>query len=174
MDDVGLDRVFLDYSVKKLRQLAARIGDCIGRLSDEQIWMRTGESGNAIGNLVLHLAGNVGQWILAGVGGEPDKRVRASEFAARGAVAAVDLAARLEDVVDRATAALAGVTAARLGERVTIQGYDVTVMECVYHVVEHFSGHTGQIIYATKMLTGGDLGYYSHLTKETAHAEKTP
>ena len=174
MEGAELDRIFLDYSIKKLRQLAARIGDCLGRLSDEQVWMRTGENGNAIGNLALHLAGNVGQWILAGVGGAPDERVRDAEFAARGDVPAADLAARLQSVVDRATATLAGVSAARLCERVTIQGYDVTVMECVYHVVEHFSNHTGQIVYATKMLTGGDLGYYSHLSGAARHAGKTP
>ena len=64
-------------------------------------------------------------------------------------------------------------THARLAERVTIQKYDVTVLEAIFHVVEHFSHHTGQILFATKMLTGEDLGYYKHL-RAAAHGEPTP
>jgi uncharacterized damage-inducible protein DinB len=173
MADLTLDRVFLDYSVKKLRQMAARIEDCLGRLTEEQVWLRGSENENAIGNLVLHLCGNVGQWIVSGVGERPDTRRRDAEFAARGQASAAELAARLSATVEDATVVLAHVTAARLTEPITIQGYDVTVLECIFHVVEHFSGHTGQIIFATKALTGSDLGFYAHL-RQAAHAEKTP
>jgi uncharacterized damage-inducible protein DinB len=175
MAELTLDRIFLDYSVKKLRQLAARIGDCLGRLTDQQVWMRGGDRENAIGNLVLHLCGNVRQWIVSGIGGQPDSRDRDREFQAKDGAGARELAARLSAVIDEATAVLAHVTAERLAEPVTIQGYDVTVMDCVYHVVEHFSGHTGQIVFATKALTASDLGYYGHLrTGASAHGEKTP
>jgi hypothetical protein len=61
-----------------------------------------------------------------------------------------------------------------LADHLTVQGYDVTVLEAIYGAVEHFSGHTGQIIYATKMLTGEDLGYYSHLKSTAGHAGQTP
>lgn len=175
MDDLTLDRIFLDYSVKKLRQLAARVNDCLGRLNDQQVWMRGSKSENAVGNLVLHLCGNVGQWIISGVGGRPDTRVRDQEFQARGEVTAGELASRLLIIVDDATAVLAHVSAGRLKDPITIQGYDVTVMECIYHVVEHFAGHTGQIIFATKALTGSDLAFHAHLrTASAAHQEKTP
>ena len=83
------DRLFLDYSARKLRQYAGRIEDCLGRLNEEQIWARGAESENAVGNLVLHLAGNVRQWIVAAVGGRPDIRQRDAEFAARGGVAGI-------------------------------------------------------------------------------------
>jgi hypothetical protein len=69
---------------------------------------------------------------------------------------------------------IGGLSPARLAESVTIQGYDVTVLQAVYHVVEHFSGHTGQIIFATKLLTGKDLGFHKHLKVVQPHAEKTP
>jgi uncharacterized damage-inducible protein DinB len=139
------------------------------------MWIRGNESENAIGNLVLHLCGNVGQWIVSGVGGRPDVRDRDREFQTREGASAQELAERLSTVVDEATAVLAHVTAKRLSEPVTIQGYDVTVLECIYHVVEHFSGHTGQIIFATKALTGADLGFHAHLRAASApHGQQTP
>ena len=100
-------------------------------------------------------------------------RQRDAEFAARGGLGPTDLAARLRDIVGQAAALIENLPAERLSESLVIQDYNVTVLEAIYHVVEHFSGHTGQIIYATKLLTGKDLGFYRHL-KTTAHAEQTP
>jgi uncharacterized damage-inducible protein DinB len=169
----GIDRIFLDCSVRRLAQLASRIDDCLARLTPEQIWMRGSENQNAAGNLVLHLAGNVRQWILAGVGGAPDVRDRDAEFAAREGAPPAELRERLAAAVREATAVISSVPAPRLTERIHIQGYDVTVLEAVYHVVEHFAQHTGQIIFLTKALTGADLAYYAHLTK-SAHGRPTP
>src|SRR5689334_19762800 len=138
-----LDRIFLDHAQRKLMQLCGRITDCLGRLSAEQIWARGADHENAIGNLVLHLCGNVRQWILSGVGGEPDTRVRDLEFTTLGGTSAADLAERLKTTVDQAVATIGAVTAQRLAEHVTIQKYDVTVLEAIGHVVEHFSQHTG-------------------------------
>ena len=122
---------------------------------------------------VLHLSGNVRQWIVAGVGGRVDTRQRDAEFAASGGGSGAELAARLKEAVEEAAGVLAELTPERLGERIVVQHYDVAVLEAIYHVVEHFSGHTGQIIFATKMLTGADLGFYRHL-REAAHEKKTP
>jgi uncharacterized damage-inducible protein DinB len=169
----ALDRIFVNFSGKKLLQLESRIEDCLGRLTVEQIWTRGTENENAIGNLVLHLCGNVRQWITAGVGGKPDIRVRDREFSARGGVETGELLERLKGSVQEAVAVIDSVSASRLTEHVTIQKYDVTVLEAIAHVVEHFSQHTGQIMFATKMITGGDLGYYRHL-RAAGQAEKTP
>lgn len=166
--------IFIDFSVRKLALLRERIESCLDRLNEEQIWARGGENENAIGNMALHLCGNVRQWIVSGVGGAPDTRQRDTEFTARGGTSVSELKRLLRGVVDEAAAALREVPAGRLTERVTIQNYDVTVMEAVYHVVEHFSMHTGQIMFATKMLTGGDLGFYSHLRGAAAHGHMTP
>ncbi len=168
------DRIFLDFSVRKLTQLTDRIGDCLGLLSGEQVWARGGESENAVGNLVLHLCGNVRQWIVSGVGGRPDIRRRDEEFAARGEIQPDELRRRLDATVAEAVAVIEAVTPQRLLETVTPQGYQVTVLEAIYHVVEHFAQHTGQIIYATKMLTGEDLGYYRHLSRPVERADETP
>jgi len=154
---------FLDYSTSKLGELTSRIVTCLDQLSDEQIWARGKASENAVGNLVLHLRGNVGQWIVSHVGGKPDHRVRDAEFAARGGAGKAELAAGLRATVEEALRVIGGLTEEQLTARHTIQGYDVSVLEAIYHVVEHFSMHTGQIIFITKLLTTADLGFYRHL-----------
>jgi uncharacterized damage-inducible protein DinB len=167
------EQAFLTYSAEKLRQYTDRILICLEQLTPEQIWTRGSENENAVGNLVLHLAGNVRQWIGSGVAGRENVRNRDSEFAARGQVRRDDLRALLQTTVDEAVAAIEKLTPERLAETIRVQGYDVTVLQAVYHVVEHFSHHTGQIIFATKLFTAGDLGFYRHLSN-LAHTEQTP
>lgn len=169
-----MERLFTDFSARKLRQHEERIQDCLDRLTEEQIWMRDSETQNAAGNLVLHLCGNVRQWIIAHVGGQPDTRRRDSEFAARGDMTAAELKERLHTTISVAAAVIETLPPERLRERVTIQGYDVTVLEAIYHVVEHFAGHAGQIIFLTKWYTRDDLGFHAHLQRERAHSETTP
>ena len=157
------EEIFLKFSADKLEQLHGRIEDCLQRLTPEQIWTRTSDNENAVANLVLHLSGNVRQWIGSGVAGLPDSRQRDAEFDARTGVAPGELSEILKTRVADAIGIIREVPAARLTERITPQGHDVTVLEAIAHVVEHFSQHTGQIILLTKMLTGQDLGYYRHL-----------
>src|SRR5438876_7341361 len=149
-DHAMTERLFLDYSSRKLRQLAGRIEVCLGKLRDEQIWARGSQNENAIGNLALHLCGNVRQWICAGVGGLSFVRERDAEFAARGGVSAAELSGRLRQTIEEAAAIIEDLPPERLTERIVIQGYDVSVLEAIYHVAEHFSMHTGQIIFGTK------------------------
>lgn len=152
---------FLRFSRETLTQLCGRIETCVAKLTPEQIWTRGAANENAVGNLVLHLAGNVRQWIICGVGGAEDRRDRDSEFAA---VNGENMIERLRSTIEEAVAVLVTLPHARLSERKTIQKhYEVTVLEAIYHVVEHFSMHTGQIIFATKLLTGEDLGFYGFL-----------
>jgi len=163
LNDTAIDRLFLDFSTDKLEELASRIEICLDRLSEEQVWARGQENENAIGNLVLHLCGNVRQWIISSIGGEPDRRQRDGEFAARGGTSKQQLLERLRTTVEEAVSVIRALPAERLTERRVIQGYEGSVLEAIYHVVEHFSMHTGQIIFATKMLTSADLGFYRHL-----------
>ena len=163
MDEKLLAEQFLYYSASKLNELASRIEICLDQLNDEQVWTRGKENENAVGNLVLHLCGNVGQWVVSTIGNRPDNRDRDSEFAARGTVTKAELRERLRATMGAALAVIEGLAPAQLAPRHTIQGYDVSVMEAIYHVVEHFSMHTGQIIFATKLLTTADLGFYRHL-----------
>lgn len=168
-----MHQLFLNHSVEKLQQYESRINACLDRLSYQQVWTRNAEAQNAIGNLVLHLSGNVRQWLISGVGGVPDTRDRDSEFAAREGAQIPELKLMLHETVAEAVRLLQSLPAERLTQPLQRQGYNVTVLEGIYHVVEHFSHHTGQIIFATKLLTTEDLGFYRHLSK-AAHTEKTP
>ena len=165
---------FLNFSADKLIQLVGRIEMCVDRLTPEQLWMRHSENENAVGNLMLHLAGNVRQWILTGVGGAPDHRDRDSEFAAREGIGAQELKARLRSTVDEAAVLIRALPPERLTQIIRPQGYEGTVLTAIYHVVEHFAGHAFQIMFATKLLTGGDLGFYAHLGRAQAHQEGIP
>lgn len=150
--------IFLTSSAKRLRQMTGHIEACLGRLNDEQIWNRGGAHENAIGNLILHLCGNARQWIISGVGGAKDVRDRDAEFAAKGDLTREQLLGRLKQTVDESLAVIEGVKPERLTETITPQGNTVPVLEAIYQVVAHFQQHTGQIIFATKILSGEDLG----------------
>ncbi|MBI1899222.1 MAG: DUF1572 family protein [Acidobacteria bacterium] len=168
-----VEQIFLQFSADKLRQLEARDRECLSRLTYEQAWARDADAQNAVGNLVLHLCGNLRQWIISAVGGKPDIRMRDREFAARGDIEVADLQERLRATVEEAAAVIESLPPERLAGKVRVQNYEVTVLEAIYHVVEHFAQHTGQIIFATKLHTRQDLGFYRHL-QQPKHAEPTP
>ena len=163
-----IEKDFLRISAEKLRRSGSRIEDCVGRLNHNQIWTRNAENVNSVGNLILHLCGNVRQWIGFGVGGLADHRDRDSEFAARGGLQPAELVERSRKTVSEAIDIIGKFDPARLTEKVTIQNTEVTKIEAIYQVVEHFAQHTGQIIFVTKMLTGDDLGYFKHLNPGAA------
>jgi uncharacterized damage-inducible protein DinB len=139
-----------DYFVK--------ITASIAELSDEQIWWRPNDASNSIGNLLLHLCGNARQWIVAGVGGAADTRDRPNEFASRTGIAGRTLGNLLEGTLGEVDARLVDLEnelAAAAGDGplqrlCRPQGYSQTVFDAVFHVVEHFSYHTGQIVLLAK------------------------
>jgi uncharacterized damage-inducible protein DinB len=140
-----------------------KIERCLEELSDEDIWWRVHDEGNSIGNLLLHLSGNVRQWVLSGVGGALDSRLRQQEFDQREVISRAELMDRLKQTLSEMEGVLARLDADAMLEHRRIQNYDVTVLEAIYHVVEHFAMHTGQIILLTKMLKRTDLKFYEHL-----------
>ena len=149
-----------------LRQVyLPRIVSCLEQLSPEQIWWRANAASNSVGNLVLHLAGNVRQWIISGLGGAPDVRQRDLEFIERGPLPRRILVSRLRKTVEEACRVLGKLSPEDLTRVHTIQRFRVTGMEATFHVAEHFSHHAGQIILLTKMLTGSDLKF-THLPGE--------
>lgn len=164
--------IFTDASARRMDLYLKKIRGSIALLNEEQLWARGSENENSAGNLLLHLAGNVRQWILGGVGGQPDNRKRDTEFAARGNIDASELMRRLESTVTEACQVIRSQDAAGLLQAKTIQGYQITALEAILHVVEHFAHHAGQIIFITKLATRQDLGFYKHLGYP--HSEKTP
>ena len=143
-----------------LNDYLPKIERCLERLTDEQIWWRPNEESNSIGNLVLHLCGNARQWIVSGVGGELDKRHRDEEFAQRETIARAELLRLLRSTLADVAAVLKKLDPNTLLDRRTIQSSDVDLLEAIFHVTEHFSMHTGQIILLTKLLTTTDLHFY--------------
>ena len=162
MDDLG--KRFLLNSVRILRgEHLPKIREAVGLLSDAEVWERDGSTSNSVGNLLLHLAGNVRQHIIAGAGGAPDVRDRPQEFAAAGGPGRTDLLERLSRTVEEACAVLEGFDPGLLSEKRVIQGKEVPLLEDIYRVVEHFSYHTGQIIYAVKARKTHSFPWYRHL-----------
>lgn len=154
-------RVYIAYCRRRLlTEYWSRIQRCIDELSETDVWWRAHETDNSVGNLLLHLSGNVRQWIISGIGGAEDQRDRPKEFAQREQIPKADLIARLETTLREADSVLRRFDVGRLLEVRHIQRYDVTALDAISHVVEHFAQHLGQIIYITKLRNGIDLKFY--------------
>jgi uncharacterized damage-inducible protein DinB len=152
---------FLHQAAEHLEQdFLPKIRRCLPVLSEEDVWWRGSESENSIGNLMLHLSGNVRQWIIAGLGGAADHRERSKEFSARDSVTKEAAFSLLESTVLEACAVLVCLSAEDLLRTRTIQGFQRTGLQVILHVVEHFSYHTGQIVYVTKLRTHKDMKFY--------------
>jgi Protein of unknown function (DUF1572) len=149
--------LFLDYSYHKLEAMTDHLQFCLGKLTDAQIWERHGAHENSVGNLMLHLCGNMRQWVISGVGGALDVRKRDEEFCAAGGMDGEELMGRFSVTVAEALKVIGGLPAERLTERITPQNHEVSVLEAIYQVVGHLQQHTGQIILLTKQMTGTDL-----------------
>ena len=159
------EQEFLEASRIFLRDdFMPRMRHCLHQFSEADLWWRPNETSNSAGNLVLHLSGNLRQWILEALGGIPSHRDRDAEFAARGPMPKAELIAKLESAVNGVVSMLEDFDATRLLQRHQIQKYDVSAQQAIYHVVEHFSYHLGQIIYIYKLRTGVDPNFYAALS----------
>ena len=162
----GLPIAFRDFSRHKLiEEYWPRLRSCVESLSDQQLWWRPNESSNSVGNLVLHLDGNVRQWLVTSFRRLNDQRDRPAEFNERRVIPSSALLEQLGATLNDASDVLASLDESELLATFTIQGYTVTGLQAVYHVVEHFGMHYGQIVYITKLLRAEDLGFYRELDK---------
>jgi hypothetical protein len=141
-------------AANELASALVKIKHCLSQLTEEQVWWRSQPSLNSIGNLLLHLCGNVRQWIVAGLGGATDGRDRPAEFSERGPIPKDELVRKLEAMVDEAKAVLARQTARQFLEARRIQGFDVTGLAAIFDSVPHFRGHTQEIIHMTRLQLG--------------------
>jgi hypothetical protein len=149
-----LGRAFIDVARRQLAERADRIGHCVGQLDDSQLWWRPQKSMNSIANLLLHLGGNLRQWIVSGVGGEPDVRDRPGEFSDRGPISGHELLGGFRAVVLRVDEVLASLDGGRLLEPRRIQGSDETVLSATWHSLVHLGGHAQEIIHMTRLQLG--------------------
>lgn len=151
-----------------------KIERCVEKLTDEQVWWRPNPESNSIGNLMLHLSGNARQWIVSGLGGASDKRQRQTEFDEREVIPRIELLTKLRTTVADVDEVLTSFAAARLMEKFPIQGTQAPALAAIFHVTEHFSMHTGQIILLTKMLANLDLVFYDFSSGKPVHTWHEP
>jgi uncharacterized damage-inducible protein DinB len=160
MAETSLHQLILTSAIEKLHDHFAQIRRCVVLLSDEQLWFRPNASSNSVANLLLHLPGNMGQWIMTGLGGAPLNRHRQAEFDARGAVSREQLLLGLQSMVEEVSDLVRRLPDGALAKDYAIQGYKVSGAAALMHVVEHFAFHTGQIVTTTKWLRDVDLSLY--------------
>jgi hypothetical protein len=155
---------FLQFSRWKLiEEYWPRLRGCVESLSDDDVWWRPNEASNSVGNILLHLNGNVRQWLVVPFTGGADRRDRPAEFRERATLPRSALLQPLSTTIADAEQVLRSLTARELLMPLAIQGYNVTGLEAVYQVIEHFGMHYGQVVYITKQLHGRDLGFYREL-----------
>ena len=147
---------------------------CLEQLTDEQVWWRPNAESNSIGNLLLHICGNARQWIVCGLGGAVDDRQRQTEFDERDGISRNDLLHKLRTTISEVDDVLAGFTASRLLTDYPIQGTTSTALAAIFHVTEHISMHTGQIILLTKILANVDLVFYDFSSGKPVHTWHQP
>jgi uncharacterized damage-inducible protein DinB len=168
--EADVSRAFIQNARELLgEEYLPKIERCVEKLTDEQAWWRPNPESNSIGNLLLHLSGNARQWIVSGLGAATDKRERQSEFDERQVIPRDELLRILRTTITDVDNVLADFDPARLLDKYPIQGTEATALAAIFHVTEHFSMHTGQIILLTKMLADIDLVFYDFSTGKPVH-----
>jgi uncharacterized damage-inducible protein DinB len=159
-------RLFIAETRKKLGAAHGKIVHCIEQLSDDQFNWRPFEQHNSLANILLHLCGNLRQWIISGVGGVPDVRNRVAEFSGRARYHKDELLKKLEQTVWESDEVLAKFDIAKLTDKRRVQAFDVTVMGAIFDTVSHFVGHSQEIIYVTRLQLGQKYQFKFVPTKE--------
>ena len=155
-------RALIDCCVQQMcEESLGRIHQCMGLLSEEELWRRPNESVVSVGNLVLHLCGNLRQHIGFGLGALPDIRERSKEFSEKGPLPTAEILELLEKTMNMVRLVLENLDPDSLLEKRVIQGDEVSGLKTLVHVVEHFSYHLGQVTYSVKSRKNVDLAYYS-------------
>ena len=161
MDKTNLTNELIEQAVFRLNENTPRIKKCLDQLTEEEVWKRPNESSNSVGNLILHLCGNITQYTISSLGGKPDNRERDKEFDAKGGYSKAELYEKLSSTVHKAVETIKKMDEQSLLKVLSVQGFSYSGVANIIHVVEHYSYHTGQIAYWTKLLKDKDLGFYA-------------
>ena len=153
-------REFLDQSIMRMEESTEKIQGCLAVLDDSSFWYRPNAFSNSIGQLLAHLRGNIRQYILSGLTQEPDVRQRDLEFVLPEQKNRKAVEEAYFEIVSQAIEVIGSITEDRLMTRRKVQGFELSGLGIILHVVEHLSYHTGQVAYLTKMLLDTDLGFY--------------
>ena len=154
---------FIEQAVFRLRENTEKIERCLAEYSEKELWKRPNEASNSMGNQLLHLSGNIRQYIHFGIAGQSDIRQRDSEFSTNEGYDKATLMANLKHTIEEAIGIIEQQNVARLLQKSTVQSFELTGLANILHVVEHYSYHSGQIAFWTKILKSKDLGFYAGL-----------
>lgn len=154
---------FVENAIYRMNESTRMIKKTFEELSESDIWRKPNNSSNSIGNLILHLCGNIGQYIIASLGENPDTRERDLEFSTADGLAKAELLQQLIKTVETAKSTIENATTEQLLKKRMVQGFEFSGIGVVIHAVEHYSYHTGQIAFWTKLLKDKDLGFYDGL-----------
>ncbi len=152
---------FIAHAIYQMRLNLPRIEKCFAQLTEEEVWKRPNPESNSIGNLIVHLSGNIRQWIVSSIGGAKDIRQRNEEFEMQEGLSQKELYDLLASTIQSAIESIQNLTEKDLLKKQSVQGYHYSALGNILHVVEHLSYHIGQIAYWTKVLKGQDLGFYA-------------
>ncbi|MGB0929361.1 MAG: DinB family protein [Chitinophagales bacterium] len=152
---------FIKESIEYINLNLPRIRKCLMEITEDELWKRPNEHSNSIGNIIVHLSGNITQYIHSSLGGEPDIRDRDIEFSRIGGLTRDEVYQKISAVTEKAVSVLQRTTEAELLKVREVQGFDMTGVAIIVHVTEHYSYHVGQITFYTKLLKNKDMGYYA-------------
>ena len=155
--------LFIQETIHYLELNPPRIENCLNRLTEGQIWQKPNAVSNSIGNLILHLCGNMTQYVIAGLGKSPDLRERSKEFSITEGFTKKELLEKFNAVTSEAIVILKNTTPEALLEVRKVQGFDMSGIGILLHVTEHYSYHVGQIALLTKLMVAEDLGFYADM-----------
>ena len=161
MENKVAELLIQEARYRLIEESIPRLHKCLDQLTEEEIWFRPNSNTVSIGNLVLHLCGNVKQWLISGLGGVPDKRERQKEFDEPGPLPTEELRERLDSLATDIESVLKQLTTDDLLSLKSIQGNDSSGVSILVHVVEHFSYHVGQVTIMVKSRKDIDMGYYA-------------
>lgn len=154
---------FKSQIIFRLKENTPRIQKCLDLLSEDQIWFQANGETNSIANLILHLSGNIGQYLISSLGEEKDFRNRDLEFSTREGFSKKTLFNKISETCERAILAIENCRPEHFTKSRNVQGFELTGIGICIHAAEHYSYHTGQIALLTKLMLEKDLGFYSDL-----------
>jgi uncharacterized damage-inducible protein DinB len=152
---------FIGQAIHRIDENTQKLATCMQELNESEIWKRPNPHSNSVGNIILHLCGNIRQYAISSLGNSKDVRERDKEFSADGGYTGPGLLKKLTDTIEQAKNVFQSTTEEELLRVRKVQGYTHSGIGIILHVTEHYSYHTGQIIFWIKLLKDKDLGLYA-------------
>jgi uncharacterized damage-inducible protein DinB len=161
---------FIEQSIYRIEESTHRIIKCLQEIDETDLWKSPNPNSNSIGNLILHLCGNIRQYAISALGEIKDIRERDKEFSTKTGLTKSELLNELTNTISEAAGIIKNVDENRLTKIYSVQGFNLSGIGIIIHVTEHYSYHTGQIAFWTKQIRNKDLGFYANIDLNVKNA----